>query len=210
MLAFSNLFSIATGNEPSSVLHGYVSAVTDLKARRSAFRTTYKGKVYIVDAMVNNPGASGGALTNQQGQLAGVLGKELRSSVNNIWLNYSIPISEMRNSIEDILAGRSINRRADEDMNKPSQPITLPQLGMVLLPDVLSKTPPYVDRIIVGSTAHKLKIQPNDLIMFVGRTLVSSQKELREELTYIDQDSPVQITLLRGDELIEATLNEAE
>ncbi|PHS14331.1 MAG: serine protease [Blastopirellula sp.] len=210
VLAFSNLFSIATGNEPSSVLHGYVSAVTELKAKRSAYRTTYKGKVYIVDAIVNNPGATGGALTNQQGQLAGVLGKELRSSINNIWLNYSIPISEMRDSIEDILAERSINRRADEEMDKPSQPITLPKLGIVLLPDILNKTPPYVDRVIAGSTAEKSNIQPNDLIIFVGSMLVSSQKELREELSYIDQDDLVQIMVLRGDELVDVTLNEAE
>ena len=55
MLAFSNLFGVATGDEPASVLHGIVAAKTRLEARRGVFETPYKGPVYIVDAMTNNP-----------------------------------------------------------------------------------------------------------------------------------------------------------
>ena len=80
MLAFSNLFGIATGDEPVSMLHGVVSAVAPLDARRGAFTTNYRGDVYVVDAAANNPGAAGGALTDSQGRLLGMLGKELRSS----------------------------------------------------------------------------------------------------------------------------------
>ena len=56
MLAFSNLFGVATGDEPASVLHGIVAAKTRLEARRGVFDTPYKGPVYVVDAMTNNPG----------------------------------------------------------------------------------------------------------------------------------------------------------
>src|SRR5690242_19135220 len=56
VLAFSNLFGIALGNEPVSVLHGVVAAKTDLAARRGAFETNYKGPAYVLDAMTNNPG----------------------------------------------------------------------------------------------------------------------------------------------------------
>ena len=75
MLAFSNLYGVATGNEPASVLKGYVSAVTDLAARRGIFQTPYQGPVYVLDALTNNPGAAGGVLTDRRGQLAGILGK---------------------------------------------------------------------------------------------------------------------------------------
>ena len=37
-------------------------------------------KVYVVDAAANNPGAAGGALTDSQGRLLGMLGKELRNA----------------------------------------------------------------------------------------------------------------------------------
>ena len=35
-----------------------------LAARRGAYETPYQGPVYVLDAMTNNPGAAGGALTN--------------------------------------------------------------------------------------------------------------------------------------------------
>ncbi|MFI4875787.1 MAG: PDZ domain-containing protein, partial [Blastopirellula sp. JB062] len=154
------------------------------------------------------PGAAGGALTDQQGRIAGVLGKEIRNASNNVWLNYSIPIRELRTSVEDILSGRFQPRSRDDNQNRPAQPITLAQLGMILLPDVLPKTPPFVERIAPESPAAEAGLRPNDLVMFVERRLISSQRDLREELTYIDRDDPVRLTLLRGDELLEVVLNE--
>ncbi len=59
VLAFSNLFGIAVGAEPTSVLHGTVAAISQLAVRRGAFQTIYRGPVYVVDAMANNPGAAG-------------------------------------------------------------------------------------------------------------------------------------------------------
>ena len=82
-LAFSNLYGIASGSEQASLLQGFVSAVAPLAARRGVYQTPYQGKVYVVDAMINNAGAAGGALTDRAGNLAGMLGKELRSSLTN-------------------------------------------------------------------------------------------------------------------------------
>ncbi len=93
VLAFSNLFGIAVGNEPVSMLHGVISSVAPLEARRGAFGTNYHGDVYVVDAAANNPGAAGGALTDAQGRLLGMLGKELRSKLSGTWLNYALPVS---------------------------------------------------------------------------------------------------------------------
>ena len=61
VLAFSNLYGVATGDEPTSVLHGVVSGITRLAARRGSFETPYRGDVYVLDAMTNNAGAAGGA-----------------------------------------------------------------------------------------------------------------------------------------------------
>ena len=94
VLAFSNLFGVATGDEPASVLHG-----TSPPSRRStpaaaSYETPYHGPIYVLDAMTNNPGAAGGALTDLHGNLLGMLGKELRNARNNIWLNFAIPTAE--------------------------------------------------------------------------------------------------------------------
>src|SRR4051794_10926794 len=46
VLAFSNMFGVALGNEPVSVLHGVVAAKTDLSTRRGAFESNYHGQAY--------------------------------------------------------------------------------------------------------------------------------------------------------------------
>ena len=107
MLAFSNLFGVATGDESVSMLHGTIAATTTLAARRGAYETPYQGPVYVLDAMTNNPGAAGGALTNLRGELLGMLGKELRSSRNNTWLNYAMPANELVDAVESIRAGQA-------------------------------------------------------------------------------------------------------
>ena len=75
---------------------GSISVVTELEARRGVFETPYRGPVYVLDVMTNNPGAAGGALVTRRGELIGMLGKELRNALNNTWLNYAVPIDELR------------------------------------------------------------------------------------------------------------------
>ena len=120
VLAFSNVFAVAAGDEPVSVLHGCVAARTPLTARRGAFATNYRGPAYVLDAMTNNPGAAGGALTDRQGRLAGVLGKELRNALDNTWLNYALPVAEVRSSVDAILAGNARPLSADQARKRPA------------------------------------------------------------------------------------------
>jgi len=206
VLAFSNLFGVATGDEATSVLHGVVSAKTMLDARRGVFKTPYRGPAYVLDAITNNPGAAGGALTDHQGQLAGILGKELRNSLTNTWLNYSIPIAQLNPAIDDILAGKSRPRTDDETAMRPDRPHTLSSLGLVMVPDVLAKTPPYIDAIRRESAAEKNGLRPDDLVLFVGDRLVPSCEALRNELGFIDQIDEIRLVIQRGDELLDITL----
>src|SRR5690606_3588669 len=160
-------------------------AKTQLSARRGAFESTYQGPVLVLDAITNNPGAAGGALTDAQGRLIGILGKELRSSLNNTWLNYAIPIPELSSSIEAILAGRMLGRRDDEMTSRPEHSISLNDLGIILIPNVLPKTPPFIDQVRADSPAAREGLQPDDLILFVDDRLVSSSRALRDELGYV-------------------------
>lgn len=207
VLAFSNLYGVATGDEPASVLHGQVSARWSLAARRGVFETPYRGEVYVLDAMTNNPGAAGGALTNRTGQFAGILGKELKNAQNNTWLNYSVPAAKLASAVDDILAGKVRRRDPDEQVAKPLSPHTLAELGIFLLPDVLPKTPPFVDRIRPGSPAELAGLKVDDLVLFVGENIVSSCKAMREELTYVDRIDELRLTVERDQQLHELLLN---
>lgn len=206
VLAFSNLFGVATGDEPVSVQHGSVAAKTQLEARRGVFETTFRGPVYVLDAMTNNPGAAGGALTDYQGRLLGMLGKELRNSLSNTWLNYAVPIDQLTSTIDQIRTGKFVRQPNEELNKKPEKALNLDLLGLVLVPDVLDRTPPYIDAVRPGSPAAAADLRPDDLVLFVNSRLVQSCKALAADLSFVDRIDKVKITVIRGQDLIEVTL----
>ncbi len=205
VLAFSNLFGVATGNEPASVMQGWIAAKTMLNARRGTFKTPYRGPVYILDAVTNNPGAAGGALTNRRGELVGMLGKELRNTLTTTWLNYALPATELRTSVKDILSGTT-RSRADDDRDRPDKPLTLAALGIMLVPDVIQRTPSYVDAIHRGSAAETAGLRRDDLVVMLNGRTVISHRALSDELSYLKQDSQVIITVVRDSELLDVPL----
>jgi len=206
VLALSNLFGVATGNEPASVQHGVVSARTKLEGRRGAFETPYDGPVYVLDAVTNNPGAAGGVVVTRRGELLAMLGKELRNARNNTWLNYAIPIGPLRPSVDEIRTGKFVARDEDDAEKKPRRALDLAMLGIVLVPDVVARTPPYVDQVRDGSPAAAAGIRPDDLVLMANDRLTPSQKALRAELEYVDFEDRIKLTVQRGQELVEFTL----
>jgi serine protease Do len=205
-LAFSNLFGIAFGEEPASVQRGVVAAVTTLEARRGVFESLYAGRVYVVDAMTNNPGAAGGALTNMQGELLGMLGKELRNARNNTWLNYAVPIGELTASVELIRAGKVPPAPADGPDGKLPNPMTLEALGIVMMPNILPRTPAFVEKVRAGSPAAKAGVKPDDIVLFIDETLVQSVDSLSAALARIAIDERIRLTVERDRALVEMTL----
>ena len=205
VLAVSNLFGIAAGDEPVSVLQGVVTAIAPLQARRGAYRSNYRGTVLVVDAYANNPGAAGGALVNWRGELLGVMGKELRSRVTGTWLNYALPIREIKPAIDDILAGRAV-RSAEADQVAPENPLTLGGLGFALVPNVLTRTPPFVDAVYRNSPAEQAGLRADDLVVTVGGQPTSSRRAVLDEIGRLERDEQVQISVLRDGQLMVFTL----
>jgi S1-C subfamily serine protease len=209
VLALSNLFGIATGDEPVSMLQGYVSAVAPLEARRGGFSANYRGDVYIVDAATNNPGASGGALVDSQGRLVGMLGKELRSELTGTWLNYALPVSAFGATAEAIIAGDFTPPPLTE-ANRPDKPLTLSALGLVLVPDVVTRTPPYVDHVVPNSPAAKAGLRPDDLVVMIDSHVVASRRQADEVIGRFEHDAEVRIAVLRDESLLEFPLTAVE
>ena len=201
ILAFSNIYGVATGNEPASVQHGIVSAKTKLAARRGTFDSLYRCEVYIVDAVTNNPGAAGGALTDRKGRLLGLIGKELRDTQTNSWLNFAIPIDQLVASVSKIRSGRMVVQ-SESSRRKPSEPISTDLIGVVLVPAVVNRTPPFIDRVIPGSEAERAGLVADDLIVEANGQLTPTSKELREQMSHVDRDSTLYLTIQRGNEFM--------
>jgi S1-C subfamily serine protease len=206
ILAMSNAFNVAMGNEPVGVQRGTIAVVTRLEARRGTFETPYHGSVYVLDVTVNNSGAAGGALLTRHGELLGMLGKELRNTLNNTWLNYAIPVGSLAASAESIRAGRMTAATVEESSKKLEHPLNAAMLGIVLVPDVLERTPPYVDHVRPGSPADKAGIRADDLILLLGDRLMQSCRAVAADFEHMDENDEVKLTILRGHDLIEVVL----
>ena len=210
VLAFSNLYGIATGNEPTSVLHGHVSAVCPLAARRGAFQIPYSGSVYILDAMTNNAGAAGGALTDDQGRLAGMLGKEVKARDHDVWLNYALPVSALRATIDAAIRGELMaDLTLEAEANSPT-PWTLETLGIELVPNLIKNTPPFVELVRRGAPADVAGLRPDDLIVYVETQLIKSYRELQGTLQKLDRTDAIVVTVSRQGELVPVSITGLE
>lgn len=202
VLALTNLYGVATGNEPVSVQHGTVTAIRPIDADRVGGRFPFRGSVLIVDAITSNPGTAGGALINSQGQLIGMIGKDLKATGADVWLNYALPLHEIRESIDDVLSGKLILDFADDRQQLPSEPMTLELLGIRLVPDVVGRTPPYVDAVVNEGSAARAGLQADDLILFINDRLIASCAQVDETLARLHRDDPVSITVQRNRETL--------
>ncbi len=211
VLGFSNAFKVATGDEPVSVIHGVIAAKTTLAARRGAFESPYTGSVYVVDAVTNNAGAAGGVLTTWDGRLLGMIGKELRNTQTNTWLNYVMPISELSETVEQIITGRFQSKKQNDEeggvaTKKKPRSYDAADFGIITIPDVVARTPAYIDRILPGSPAETAGLLPNDLILFVGNDLVQSCQMLKEELGRLESGGQLKVVVRREDKLVTVSM----
>jgi len=202
VMAISNLFGVAAGEERVSVQRGVVSAVVPLEARRGAAEAPYSGAAYLVDCTTSNPGAAGGALVDSRGDLVGMLGKESRSNASGIWLNYALPVDELALGVEGILAGAASAPAAAAGRPR----FDLRGLGLGLVPDLLDRTPPFVDSVQAGSPAATAGIRPDDLVIVAGGRAVASRAAVEEAVAAIPTGDRVRLTLIREGALVEVDL----
>lgn len=206
VFALSNMFKVATGDEAVSVQRGVVSARSTLSARRGAFSANYKGEILVVDLITNNPGAAGGALVARDGRFVGLLGKELRNMNTETWLNYAIPARVLAPAVDRLISGRG-SAASDDPLNSTSLPVARePQsFGVILVPDVVPKTPAYIDRVLPNSPAAAAGLQPDDLVLFIDDELVPSVRALRASLSR-QTGATVRWVVRRGESLVAVKL----
>lgn len=210
VLAHSNLFEIAMRNEPVSIMQGSITSVSKLHGKRGIFDFPYTGDVYVVDAIANGPGAGGGPLTTRKGELLGLIGREIKNSQTETWINYAIPtFAEVE--IKDDKQAMKVSipkfiELAKDGKYKP--PTRIKEggglggyTGIKFVPNVLDRTPPYVDEIIPDSPAAKAGIQVNDLVSFIDGEPIYSIKSFQAAMSRTRSGDTVRMEVRRGDNL---------
>jgi serine protease Do len=215
VLAFSNQFEIATRDEAMSVEHGVIAAYSKLHGRRGIYEAPFTGEVYVLDAITNNPGAAGGVITTRKGELLGVIGKELRNTLTDTWINYAVPIQakvegkrddqKVTVSIADFLenarAGKYTRVLEKEKFSGPGG-----YHGLVLVPNVVDRTPPYVDGVQPESPAAKAGFKADDLIVYIEGEQIGSIKTFHDIVDKAPPGTEFRVEVRRGDKLMTLTL----
>ncbi len=219
VLALSNQFQIATRDEPMSVQRGVVAAHAPLRGRRGVFEAPFVGEVYFLDAIVNNPGAAGGAVATRKGELLGVIGRELKNTLSDTWINYAVPVQSvvdvqrgdksekvsMASFVKDSIDGKykqSEIRKVAEDKGGYH--------GIVLVVNAVSATPPYVEEVVPGSPAAKVGLRPDDLIVYIEGELVPTIAMFKDQMKRHGPGEEVKMQVQRGTKLESVRLKLAD
>jgi serine protease Do len=209
ILAFSNQFQIATRDEPMSVQRGVIAAYAELRGRRGIFNAPYNGEVYFLDVIACNPGAAGGIITNRKGELLGILGRELKNTNSDTWINYAVPVQakvELQREDKTVMVDlATFVREAMAGTYKQSEKRVKVDRGgfhgIILVPNVVGTTPPYVEEVMAGSPAAKAGVQADDLIVYIDGELVPSVRIFREIMKQVGPGMEVKFEVQRGTKL---------
>lgn len=219
ILAFSNQFSIAVRDEPMSVQRGVVAAYADLRGRRGIFDAPYNGKVYFLDVIACNPGAAGGAVTTHKGALLGIIGRELKNVNSDTWINYAVPIQAKAEILRDdnkvmmdipTFVRESIAGKYRSQLKKKDGEGGGGYHGIVLVPNVVDNTPPYVEEVIPNSPAAKAGLRQDDLIVYIDGELVPNIITFRKIVKNYAPGNEMRLDVQRSNRLHSLTLKLTE
>lgn len=147
------------------------------------------------DAAVN-PGNSGGALVNLRGELIGINSAIATSTGQYEGYSFAIPISLVKKVMDDLLEFGQVQRGllgvqiTDVNANISEQ-FNLGVNNGVLIT--------YVNK---GSAAEESAMQPGDVITAINNHRVTSVSELQEWVARNRPGKEIQVTFLRGSEVL--------
>lgn len=183
VLAIGNPFDLS-----STVTAGIVSA----KARNiNILEDTYSVESFIQTDAVVNPGNSGGALVNTNGELIGINTAIISESGGYEGYSFAIPSNLVRKVITDIREFGKVQRAVlgvnIRDVNSTiANDLSLPGVEGV-----------YVTNVNKGSSAYEAGLRAGDVIVSVNDVKVASVPELQEQVALFRPGEKVGIEFYR-------------
>ncbi len=146
------------------------------------------------DAAVN-PGNSGGALVNTDGELVGINSAIASPTGSYAGYSYAIPANLVRKVVNDMVQFGAVQRGylgVQLIDRKTATPEEISALGIDKTEGV------YVRNVITGSGADKADIKRGDFIVQVNNITVNTEPELLEQIAHYRPGDNLNITYLRN------------
>lgn len=193
--------SVVIGNAlgyGQSVTTGVISALSREVQLEDESGNTITSTLMQTDAAVN-PGNSGGALLNMQGEVIGIVSAKY-SDTKVEGMGYAIPISTAKDIIETI-----INQEVVSDDEASYFGIA----GVDVASDVSKQygmpTGVYVTKVAANSGASKAGIQKGDIIVSFNGREVSSMDEISNIMQYLKAGTKVEVVVAQASNNYEET-----
>jgi len=189
VLAVGNPFSYLT----STVTAGIVSAkARDLNLINDGVDGDKEIEEFIQTDAVVNPGNSGGALVNTEGQLIGI--NTAIATPTGVYAGYSfaIPSNVVSQIVKDIIQYGDIERTSlgvtGYDVNKDIKA----EFGLN------TNSGFYIDSVARGSAAQFSGMLPGDVIIQIGDQVINQFEDIQEKMKYNKVGDEIKIKVLRN------------
>ncbi len=178
-----------------SVTTGVISALDREVSIETSSGTTITNLLIQTDAAVN-PGNSGGALLNMNGEVIGIVSAKY-SDTSVEGMGYAIPISSASDIIESLINGEEVTHD-NEAVSETESGAYLGIYGM----DINSQSASayglpvgvYVTQAIEGEAAANAGIEKGDVITSINGTAISSMTDIKEVLSTLNPGDTIQVT----------------
>jgi serine protease Do len=193
VLAVGNPFDLN-----STVTAGIVSG----KARNIgilADRNNLQVEAFIQTDAAVNPGNSGGALVNLNGELVGINSAIATTTGSYSGYSFAIPVNLVKKVIDDLLEFGQVQRGL---LGVQIRDLT-PELAEAEQINLLNGI--FVSFVNPGSTAADVGIKPGDVITAIDRTTVTNMSELQERVARYRPGKRILITYVRNGQSQNAT-----
>lgn len=187
VLAVGNPFNLT-----STVTAGIVSA----KGRNiDILREEYAIESFIQTDAAVNPGNSGGALVNTNGELIGINTAIASNTGSYAGYSFAVPVNIARKVVDDLLEFGKVQRAFIG--------VSIRDLNGKLASEKGLKTTEgaYVNGLTKGGAAYAAGIREGDIIVAVDGVKVKNVPELQEKIGEYRPGDLAQVTVLRDDEL---------
>ncbi len=175
-----------------SVSTGVISALDREIYLQDNYGNNFTNICIQTDAAVN-PGNSGGALLDMDGEVIGIVSAKYKNaSVEG--MGYAIPISTANGIIEQM-----INNDVVDDADMPYMGIAGEDVNSKVAAANNVPTGIYVTRVVKGSPAEKAGIENKDVIRSVNGRSVQSMNGLNNILKYIKAGETIEVVVAKSD-----------
>lgn len=186
---------LAVGNPfgfTSTVTAGIVSAKARNISSTTGYRTRQSVESYIQTDAAVNPGNSGGALVNLNGELVGINTAIYSQTGNYAGNSFAIPTSIVSKIVDDIVTYGTVQRALLGVSFTELTPQVAKEKNISAVPAGI-----FVAEVVDGSSADDAGILPDDVIISINGNPTNTTGQLQEEMAKHRPGDTIALTIVR-------------